>query len=1058
MNASRPTRYSGCVCARLAVLLAALAVGLSHAIPAEPGKSEAGSAVRQFTVAKALQERKQFGPAAEKWAEFLKNHASDARAADALCNLGICQFGEKKFTAAAATFIQVITAHPKSDARETAWLHLGLAQYNLAADGQAEFYAKAADNLAKYLKLFPNRAETPQATFFLAEALNASDKKAEAVEVYTRLIAKFPKNALAPDALYALGAAHEALGQAVAAGANYDAYLKRFPAGPQAAEVTLRRGETLFAQKDYEQAAKWFATAAARPGFGNADIALFRQATALYELKRYGEAADVYTSVAQKFPQSKQLQAAQLAAGKSACLAGDLDRGREQLTKLIAGGGAIGAEAAHWLAAAYLQQQRPDEALKLMEAAMPAAAATPLAAQLALDRANALYQLPTRRGDSVAAFAEIADKHAQNRLAPQALYMAAFAALEVGDGAKALELSDRFLKQFANDERAADVEYIAAEANLRLGRFDAAIAGYDRLLKNHPRRSEASTWRIRRGLALFSKKNYAEVVASLEPLLSSLHAKSLLAEAAYLVGGSQNELRHYDAALRTLSKGLAAEPQGQWAADTLFALALAERRLNHPAAALRHLRQIVASFADRPVQDRAHFDLAETAYAAGDSATAQAEYKLVIEKFPQSPLTSKALYGLAWVRITTSDFSGAVDALDTLLAKDAAGELAPRARFARGLARVELKEFAPALDDVQAYLQSDPAGDDKRNAQYVLGVCQARLNRNEEAARTFRVILDQNPAFTGGDKVLYELALTLRSLGRGEEATDAFRRLAKEYANGPLAPQALFEVGETEYQAGNDLAAAASFHKSMQNAGKNALGEKAAHKLGLVQFRQNAFDKARRTFAYQLATWPKGILADDAAFMVAEALFKQDKYADALPYYQRVKSPAGKEVAGLAALRAGQTQGRLKQWQASLATLAQATKEHSNSEHLPEMLCEEAWARQNLGQLDLALKLYEEVTAKSEAEVAARARFRIGEIYSRKMEHDKAIKNFIKAAYGYGYPRWQAHAHYEAGRCYEALGKKEQAVKSYREVTGKFPHSEQAAPAKRRLAALTAAK
>lgn len=725
MNASRPTRYSGCICARLAALLAAFAAGLSNAA-AEPGKSEAGSALRQFTIAKALQERKHFGPAAEKWAEFLKNHASDSRAADALCNLGICQFGDKKFTEAAAAFIQVITDYPKSDARETAWLHLGLAQYNLAADGQTEFYAKAADNLAKYLKLFPNREETPQATFFLAEALNASGKKAEAVEAYTHLIAKHPNNALVPDALYAVGVAHEELGQATAAGANYDTYLKRFPTGPQAAEVTLRRGETLFAQKDYEQAAKWFAAAAARPGFADADVALFRQATALYELKRYGEAADVYTSVGQKLP--------------------------------------------------------------------------------------------------------------------------------------------------------------------------------------------------------------------------------------------------------------------------------------------------------------------------------------------DSPLAPKALYGLAWVRITTSDFSGAVEALDTLLAKDAAGELAPRARFARALARVELKEFAPALDDVQVYLQSQPAGDDKHGAQYVLGVCQARLNQNEEAVRTFRSILDQSPAFTGGDKVLYELALALRLLGRGEEATDAFRRLAKEYADSPLAAEALFEVGETEYQAGNDLAAAAAFHKSMQSAGKNALGEKAAHKLGLAQFRQNAFDKARRTFAYQLATWPKGVLADDAAFMVAEALFKQGKYADALPYYQRVKSPTGKEMAELAALRAGQTQGRLKQWQASLATLAQATKEHSNSEHLPEMLCEEAWARQNLGQLDLALKRYEEVTIKSEAEAAARARFRIGEIYARNREHDKAIKNFIQAAYGYGYPRWQARAHYEAGRCYEALGKKEQAVKSYREVTGKFPHSDQAAPAKRRLAALAAAK
>ena len=185
--------------------------------------------------------------------------------------------------------------------------------------------------------------------------------------------------------------------------------------------------------------------------------------------------------------------------------------------------------------------------------------------------------------------------------------------------------------------------------------------------------------------------------------------------------------------------------------------------------------------------------------------------------------------------------------------------------------------------------------------------------------------------------------------------------------------------------------------------------------------------------------------------MEAESLFKQAKYAEALPLYRQVTNPSGKDFAVLAMLHAGQAQAKLKQWTASLETLEQAAKQFPDSDYLAEILYEEAWARQNLGQPDEALPLYEEVTAKTDREVAARARFMIGEIYFEKKNHAEAIKNFFKAAYGYGYPQWQANAQYEAGRCFEVLGKKEQARKSYQEIVEKYPDSDKVELAKKRL-------
>ncbi len=100
------------------------------------------------------------------------------------------------------------------------------------------------------------------------------------------------------------------------------------------------------------------------------------------------------------------------------------------------------------------------------------------------------------------------------------------------------------------------------------------------------------------------------------------------------------------------------------------------------------------------------------------------------------------------------------------------------------------------------------------------------------------------------------------------------------------------------------------------------------------------------------------------------------------------------------------------------------------------------------------MALYKQVTAKTRREVAARAWFMIGEIQFEQKKHSEAIGSFFKASYRYGYPKWQAAAHYEAGRCFEVLDKIPQAIAQYEELVEKYPKSDKVPLAKKRLAEL----
>ena len=434
---------------------------------------------------------------------------------------------------------------------------------------------------------------------------------------------------------------------------------------------------------------------------------------------------------------------------------------------------------------------------------------------------------------------------------------------------------------------------------------------------------------------------------------------------------------------------------------------------------------------------------------------AEADYRHVIDDLPKSPLAGQSLYGLGWTQLERGDASAAVKTLDRLIsASTTSAELVPRVRYVRARARQQLKEFGPAIEDLQAFLKSKPSKADQSDARYLLGLCQTGLNKPADAAKTFRELLTDDPKYAAADKVLYELAWAQKADGHEADAAESFARLAKIQPDSPLAAECLYHVGEHYYQQQDYKKASGAFYESMQKAGKSELGQTAAYKLGWAYYRREQYDNARQTFAFLKGTYLDGELHSDAAFMEGESLLKLDKYKDAIAAYAQVKKPKRADLSVLALLHAAQAQEQLQQWQPALELLDAARKADAKEQYAPEILYEQGWVKQNLGQADAALELYEDVTRRSDGEVAARARFMIGEIYFEKKDHSEAIRNFFKVAYGYAFPEWQAASQYEAGRCFEVLGKTDQARQSYQEVVQKYPQTSKAGPAKERLAAL----
>ena len=394
---------------------------------------------------------------------------------------------------------------------------------------------------------------------------------------------------------------------------------------------------------------------------------VMRRAETLSSQGQFAAAATLYATIPDAFPESKYRPDAVLAAGICYRRAGNFGAAEKWLKAAIPLGGETAAEAAHWFARVKLKQHQPAEALAVVEVALPQSTAGAFAVDLLLDQADAIYDLDGRRGQAIELYAAIAKNHAQHPLAPQALYMAAVAALGQPDYSAAKDYCKQFFETYPGQPLAGDVGYVAAESALQLKMYDRAEQLFRRLVEEHPTHADADAWKVRRGMALFLEKQYSDVVAALAAFAPELKSPDLIAQSQFLLGSAYFELQQFEPAVRALQASLAAEPHGKQADETLMTLAVVHRRLNNLSEATSTLRKLLAEFPQSKVLDRATLQLGEYTAAMGDFEAAAAHYQHVEQSWPQSALVGHAQYGLASTQLARKNYSAAVQTLGPLI-------------------------------------------------------------------------------------------------------------------------------------------------------------------------------------------------------------------------------------------------------------------------------------------------------------------------------------------------------------------------------------------------------
>lgn len=1034
------------------------------------------------------------------WKKYLSKYPDHSMASSASHYLGVCYMQQTTPDYASAEKAFATALRDKEyDLREESLANRGWCLYassgvyedsDTTPEPDTKILREAISTFATMVKENRGSRFLDRAYFYSGEAAFDLGDARSAVAFYNKLLTlpNIKESPLRCDGLYSRGVAYEELGNVKDAISTYRQLMDQCANDELAQDAQFRLGDLYITQKDFDAAIDAFDQASKNADKDDQAYAVFRGAFALVQSGRSAEAALQYERIVTEFPESPYAATATLAAAQSAYRAGDMDAAARQFNEVIRRGEKESAtEAAHWIARIEFAAGKFDKAAEVAKRQIDAGVGGQYEVALKLDLAEAYSMRPETAAKSLDMFAYVYRQHRDHPLASRALYNAAFSSLQASDFDRSLPYAEEFLKRFPDDTLAPDVLFIKAESLLLIGKAEPAITAYEELLAAAGSQNEQrSLWVVRTATALNTAKQYDKTIALLNGELETLRVPTQRAEAlmilgqAQLVNGDSNQ-----AAQSFESSGTASKDWGR-ADEALLMAGQANLAAGDNQAAKKIWQQLIRTRSGSRMSDQAHYKLAQLANNTDDHPTAIGHYNSILKSKNDPPLIPFAVFGKGWSLMQTADYAAAADVLKDLFRDYPEHSITRDALLTSGICKRNLDQSAAARSDLEKYLANKPSGNNLGHALYELALIdQQDKDPNSAATRLTQLVRDV-PGYPSLDKVLYELGWSYRESGDDANALTYFTRLITEFPKNSLAAEAAYFVGQTHYDNGEWTDAAKFFSTASTGPGDDDLLEKSFYRLGWSNFKQNQLQEAETAFGEQAKRFPTGQLQLDALMMVGECRFKAGRYESAMDAFsiarkrilrnndsaKTVIDAAERQVRELVLLHGGQSAAQLKQWDVAIKWYDELRNRFPSTDYLPHVFYELGFAYQQKNELKRALNLYSQVADNYRNEVAARARFMMGEIHFANKDMVKAIPEFQRVMFGFGADKasapiknWQAKSAFEAGRCAELLladartndartKSQKIAVDFYRHVVEKHPQHELASKARQRLGEL----
>jgi TolA-binding protein len=559
-------------------------------------------------------------------------------------------------------------------------------------------------------------------------------------------------------------------------------------------------------------------------------------------------------------------------------------------------------------------------------------------------------------------------------------------------------------------------------------------------------------------LAYLGNQQYQESLESLAQVKPQEHEKDLVDGTRFVQAMAYIGLERPAEAIAPLRQYLASQPNGPESSECRIQLAVALARSGQLNEAFRVHIGLPEGDREHALYLQATHCLAETAYGADEYGSAERLFTTLTQNEESEEYAAKGLSGAGWSNYKLGRSEAAADAFKRLVEGYPQSELAPEAAMMQAKCLEELGQLDKAVEAYLVVVTTFESPEYAPLALFEAARLQEQLDRKDEAASLLERLAEEHPPFPRLDAALYQLAWLLVDLEENDRADDVFGRLCEEYPHSRYWADATYRLAERAASA-DQLARADELAQRLIDAEhrdpkilSHALYLKG--QLAASEERWKDVDKIMQRLANE---FPDSQLRLPADYWMAESLFRQKDYEEADRRFLQLGEKTGDrrdDWLAMIPLRRAQILAHDEKWQEAydLALGIQTRFPGFRQQYEADYVIGQCLAAQ--AKYDLARERYRSVVRSTEGgatETAAMAHWMIGESYMHQKKYDEAINAYQGVENLLDYPRWQAAAMLQTGKCHALRGEHEAAAKVFARLVEQHPDTAFAQEASERL-------
>lgn len=600
-------------------------------------------------------------------------------------------------------------------------------------------------------------------------------------------------------------------------------------------------------------------------------------------------------------------------------------------------------------------------------------------------------------------YRKVVDLYPDSEYAPQALYSLGWSFYEQGDYAQAsgffLDLSNRY----PDHKFTEDALFRMGECYLNQSNYDKAEAAFENYVRRFPQSDRLTD-------AVF-------YIAE-----SCYYADDLLKANTYYARAAEDVSHPRIAFLSEIGMG--------WIYLKLKKYPLSETHFDRA----------------RKLAAQNSFDEEEILLGEGALQTeteryheALESYQHIVMNFPQSIHLTEAMLGQANALYLLQNYPESVRAYQDLLTYSQThlldDNVMQKVRYGMAWSYLKQGDLPQAIKAFNTILNTTTSQSIKVSALTQMGDAYQEAGHFAEALTIYDRVLNDFPESAYGDYAQFQQGITLLKMGDVNGAKISFQSLQSNFTDSHYAAEADYYLGFAHYQ-NQEWAEAIRYIQNFLNSSetKDFFLTQAQYILALSQFHLKAYAQAMELFqliAKDPAAQPS--IQQTAEIYIGKCLFETGSVKEAIHHFQTViKEFPLTEAHQDALLWLGNYFLDSRDYSAAITAFSDFADAFPGSRRL-------AFARYNLGQCylarqeyDKALFYFEKITDDTDAELFARARLAIADIFSIEMSPAQALERYRQVADRV--PAYKRDALMKIARIHEQHDRLAKAIETYQEA------------------------